>query len=147
MAEQLLQLPEMKSFVKQIGSAEDDYMPSWPPMSPVSRSFFACWSTYDLPVGARRESVGTVTITVARECGTDPELLGLMQRLQESRMGVYQVERQHGVEVRLRDLATDQLCAAICQSGYCGGAGELWYACVLSPPAPGAPLRADCPRP
>lgn len=53
MAEQLLQLPEMRSFVKRIGSAEDEYMPSWPPM-------------------------------------------------------IYQVERHDGVQVRLRDLATDQ---------------------------------------
>ena len=42
MAEQLLQLPEMKSFVKQIGPAEDEYAPSWPPMSPISTSFFVC---------------------------------------------------------------------------------------------------------
>src|SRR5579864_8097875 len=40
MAEQLLLLPEMKSFVKQIGPAEDEYAPSWPPMSPISTSFF-----------------------------------------------------------------------------------------------------------
>lgn len=138
MAEQLLQLSEMKSFVKQIGSAEDEYMPSWPPMSPISKSFFVCWSTYDLPVGARHESVGTVTIAVAKECGTDSKLLALMQRLQESRMGIYQVERQDGVQVRLRDLVTDKVCAAICQSGYCGSPGELWYARVLPPPAAGA---------
>lgn len=138
MAEQLLQLPEMKSFVKQIGSAEDEYMPSWPPMSPISKSFFVCWSMYDLPIGARRESVGTVAIAVAKECGTNSKLLALMQHLQEARMGIYQVERQDGVQVRLRDLATDHLFQAICQSGYCGTAGELWYARVLSPPAHGA---------
>lgn len=135
MAEQLLQLPEMKSLVKQIGPAEDEYMPSWPPMSPISKSFFVCWSMYDLSVGARRESMGAVTIAVAKECGTDPKLLALMQRLQDSRMGIYQVESQDGVEVRLRDLATDQPCTAVCQTGYCGRAGELWYTRVLSPPA------------
>ncbi len=53
-------------------------------------------------------------------------------------MGIYQVERQDGVQVRLRDLAPDHLFQAICQSGYCGTAGELWYARVLSPPAHGA---------
>ena len=31
MAEQLLQMPEVKSFVKRIGPAEDEYAPSWPP--------------------------------------------------------------------------------------------------------------------
>jgi len=137
MARQLLQLPEMKSFMKQIGSAEDEYMPSWPPMSPISTSFFVCWSTYDLPVGARRETVGTTTIAVAQECGTDPRLIALMQRLQESRMGIYEVEGQEGVQVRLRDLVTDQLCVAACQTGYIGRAGEVWYARVLPPPASG----------
>jgi hypothetical protein len=34
MGGQLLQMPEMKSFVKQIVPAEDEYAPSWPPMSP-----------------------------------------------------------------------------------------------------------------
>jgi hypothetical protein len=75
MAEQLLQLPEMKSFVKQIGPAEDEYMPSWPPMSPISTSFFVCWSTYDLGIGARRETLGQVIIAVAAECSTHPGIL------------------------------------------------------------------------
>jgi hypothetical protein len=70
MAEQLLQLPEMKSFVKQIGPAEDEYAPSWPPMSPISTSFFVCWSTYDLGIGARRETLGHVITDVAGGCGT-----------------------------------------------------------------------------
>jgi hypothetical protein len=138
MAEQLLQLPDMKSFVKQIASAEDDYMPSWPPMSPISKSLFVCWSTYDLPVGARRETIGNVTLAVAMEFGTHPALVALMQTLQDSRMGIYRVERQDGVRVQLRDLATDRPCAAICQSGYSGRAGELWYTRVLPPPFPGA---------
>src|ERR1700687_601379 len=40
MAEQLLELEEMKSFAKIIGEAHDEYMPSWPPMSPISTSYF-----------------------------------------------------------------------------------------------------------
>jgi hypothetical protein len=70
MAEQLLQMPEMKSFVKQIGAAEDEFAPSWPPMSPVSTSYFTCWSTFDLGIGARRETLGDVIIAVAAECGS-----------------------------------------------------------------------------
>lgn len=67
-------------------------MPSWPPMDPISKSLFVCWSTYNLPIGARRESVGTVTIAVFKECGTDRKLVALLQRLQESRIGIYRVE-------------------------------------------------------
>jgi len=98
MAEQLLQLPEMKSFVKQIGPAEDEYAPSWPPMSPISTSFFVCWSTYDLGVGTRRETLGHVIIAVAAECGVHPALLSLMRALQDSRMGIYRVQQRDGAQ-------------------------------------------------
>jgi len=42
MTDQLLELAEMKAFAKVIGAAQDDYMPSWPPMSSVTTSFFWC---------------------------------------------------------------------------------------------------------
>jgi len=137
MAEQLLQLPEMKSFVKQIGPAEDEYAPSWPPMSPISTSFFVCWSTYDLGIGARRESLGDVIIAVAAECGTHAGIVTLMQALQGSRMGIYSVQERDGAQVRLHDLATDRTFTAVCTSGYSGRVGELWYARVLPPPLTG----------
>ncbi len=134
MTEQLLHLPEMKSFVKQIGRAEDEYTPSWPPMSPISMSFFVCWSTYDLGIGARRETLGHIIIAVAEECGTYPGILTLMQALQDSRMGIYRVQERDGARVRLQDLATDHICTAVCESGYSGRAGEIWFTRVLPPP-------------
>jgi hypothetical protein len=33
MAQQLVELPEMKAFAKINGEAHEEYMPSWPPMS------------------------------------------------------------------------------------------------------------------
>ena len=138
MAEQLLQLPEMKSFVKQIGPAEDEYMPSWPPMSPISTSFFVCWSTYDLGIGARRETLGHIIIAVAAECGTHPGILTLMQTLQDSRMGIHRVQERDGARVWLQDLAGDHTCTAVCTSGHSARVGELWYARVLPSPLPGA---------
>jgi hypothetical protein len=137
-AEQLLQLPEMKSFVKQIGPAEDDYAPSWPPMSPISTSFFVCWSTYDLGIGAGRETLGDVIIAVATECGTHPGILTLMQALQRSRMGIYRVQERDGVRVLLQELAADYTCTAVCASGYSARIGELWFTRVLPPPVSGA---------
>jgi hypothetical protein len=138
MAEQLLQLPEMKSFVKQTGSAEEEYAPSWPPMSPISTSFFVCWSTYDLGIGARRETLGHVIVAVAAECGTHSGILTLMQALQGSRMGIYRVQERDGARVRLQDLAADHTCTAVCTSGYSGRVGELWFTRVLPPPLTGA---------
>jgi hypothetical protein len=99
-------------------------MPSWPPMSPISTSFFVC---NDLGVGVRRETLGHVIIAVAAECGTHPAVLTLMKALQDSRMGIYRLEEQDGARVRLHDLATGHTCTAVCPSGYSGRIGELWY--------------------
>jgi len=137
MAEQLLQMPETKSFVKQIGPAEDEYAPSWPPMSPVSTSYFTCWSTFDLGIGARRETLGDVIIALSAECGTHADMLALMRALQGSRMGIYRVEEPDGTRVQLEDLATGRAYTAVCTSGYSGWTGELWYTRVLPPPLPG----------
>lgn len=138
MAEQLLQLPEMKSFVKQIGPAEEEYAPSWPPMSPISTSYFTCWSTFDLGIGARRETLGDVIIAVAAEYGTHANMLTLMRTLRDSRMGIYRVQEWDGTRVRLQDLGADRTFKAVCTSGYAGSARELWYTRVLPPPLPGA---------
>jgi hypothetical protein len=137
MAEQLVELAEMKAFVKLIGSAEDEYMPSGPPMSPMTTSFFWCWANFDAAVGAMCETLGSVTLHVAAEFGTHPNMLTLMRTLNDSRMGIYRIEGHTGPCVQLSDLVTDQRCSALCESGYTGGAEELWFARVLPPALPG----------
>jgi hypothetical protein len=136
MAEQLLQLREMKAFGKLIGAAQDEYLPSWPPMSPVTTSFFWSWATFDAAVSAHRETLGSVTLRVATEFGVHPTMLALMRIFTVSRMGIYRLVGHHGSQVQLRDLVTDQLCRAVCESGYSGNIGELWFARVLPPALP-----------
>jgi hypothetical protein len=136
MAEQLLELPEMKAFAKIIGAAQDDYMPSWPPMSPVTTSFFWCWANCDASVNAHRETMGSVTLAVAAEFGVHPKTLTLMRVLNDSRMGIYRVEGHSDARAQLVDLVTSQRCSAICESGYIGSAGELWFARILPPALP-----------
>src|SRR5258708_29966059 len=137
MAEQLLELVEMKAFAKIIGAAQDDYMPSWPPMSPITTSFFWCWANFDAAVNAHRETLGSVTRAVAAEFGVHSKMLTLMRTLKDSRMGVYRVEGRNESHVQLSDLVTNQQCSAICESGYTGSVGELWFARVLPPALPG----------
>jgi hypothetical protein len=136
MGEQLLQLPEMSTFVKLVGTAEEEYMPSWPPMSPITTSFFWCWASCDATANAHRETIGSVTLRVAAEFGVHAKMQTLMQTFSDSRMGVYRVEGHVESHVELRDLVTNQQCSAICESGYTGDVGELWFARVLPPALP-----------
>src|ERR1700687_1325497 len=47
-AEGVSPLPEMKKYAKIVAKAEDEYLPSGPPMSPLTTSFFTTWAFYDL---------------------------------------------------------------------------------------------------
>ncbi len=136
MAEQLLNLREMDPFGKLISDAEDEYMPKGPPMSPLTRSFFTCWTLFDLGVGRARETLATIIQAVGTTLGVSDEWKRLLGLMQVSRMGIYVHEGVKDGLVALRDLVTGELCRAVATSGYQGHAGELWYARVLPPPFP-----------
>jgi hypothetical protein len=139
MAEQLLRLPEMKLFAKIIGEAHAEYLPSWPPMSPLSTSYFWCWSSFDATANAYRETLGSVTLRIAAEFGVHPRMLSLMRAFNNSRMSVYRVDGHRQTCVYLTDLVTNQPCLSSCESGYAGNLGEIWFTRVLPPALTGQP--------
>jgi hypothetical protein len=136
MCEQLTALDEMGRFVKLIGKAEDEYMPSGPPMSPLTTSFFTFWALFDACVGLAEETLATTCMAVGASFGMHEELLRVFGLLQESRMGVYADEGEDKDTILLRELVTDTVCRAVLPSGTRGRKGELWYVRVLPPPLP-----------
>jgi len=137
LAEQLTGLPELGPLTRLIGKAEDEYMPSGPPMSPLTPSFFTCWALFDACVGLGRETIRTTTMAVGSAFGMDGELVRVIGLMQDSRTAVYAHEGADGARIVLRELVTGRMCRAISPSGYQGRAGELWYARVLPPPVAG----------
>ena len=137
MAEQLTALKEMARFVKLISKAEEEYLPSGPPMSPLTPSFYTCWALFDACVGRAEETIGTTTMAVGAAFGMHHELVGVIDLMQQSRMGIYVHEGVDEDKVVLRELVTEKTCRAISPSGYLGHRGELWYVRVLPPSLPG----------
>lgn len=137
MSEQLTALKEMDRFVKLLAKAEEEYMPSGPPMSPLTASFFTSWAFFDACVGLAEETIGTTTMTVGSAFGMHDELVRVIGLMQDSRMAVYAHEGIYQDRVLLRELVTNRVCKAISPSGYRGRRGELWFARVLPPPVPG----------
>jgi len=137
MSEQLTALDEMAPFADVVSKAEDLYMPSGPPMSPLTRSYFTCWAFFDACVESTNETIGTTILEVGAAFGMHTELLRLIRLMQDSRMGIYAHEGAEGDLIILRELATAATCHAIVPSRYRGQRGELWYARVLPPPIPG----------
>jgi hypothetical protein len=70
MSEQLTALKEMAPFVDIISKAEDLYVPSAPPMSPLTTSYFTCWAFFDACAGPANETIGTVVLDVGATFGS-----------------------------------------------------------------------------
>ena len=137
MSEQLTAVEEMAPFVDIVSKAEDLYMPSGPPMSPLTTSYFTCWAFFDACVEPTSETIGTTVLDVGAAFGMHAELLRLIRLMQESRMGLYAHEGTEASLVVLRELDTDAVCRAIVPSSHRGQRGELWYARLLPPPITG----------
>src|SRR5215472_3421947 len=138
MSEQLTALKEMSPFADIVSKADDLYVPEGPPMSPLTRSYFACWALFDACAGPANETIGTTILEVGASFGMNAELLRLIRVMQESRMGFYIHRGRKGQLTVLEDIVTGATCRAIVPSGHCGRKGELWYVRVLPPPFAGS---------
>jgi hypothetical protein len=137
MAEQIVQLPAARRWAERIERAEDQYMPSWPPMSPISQSHFTTWSIYDLLVGLRGESLAECAFAMLNAFAPNREALPLVQALVSSRLGFYRCIDARGENVLLQEMLTEERREAVIASGHLGRPGELWLSRVLPPPAAG----------
>lgn len=126
-------LSEFGGYRDIVADAEEIYMPGWPPMSPVSVSFFTSWAFLDLPVGDTGETVCSCALEIGREFGMPADFALTLEALGDSAMGIYEhLGWQNGV-VRLRDIIDGQTYPCIVPSKYVGCPGELWYVRLLPP--------------
>jgi hypothetical protein len=132
--EQLSELPEMWKLAKAYGDAEETYLPSGPPMSPLTHSYFFCWGAFDLGAGLKRESFATVAIDFCKFIKADPGLIRIFEKMQNSRMGFYIHEGYWEDKILFRELVTDNQIKAVVPSGYWGQPGQIWLARILPEP-------------
>ena len=132
-AEHLSTTKEARQFTRIVGDAEDTYMPSYPPMSPVTTSHFAMWSLFDLQFGQSRETIGTCFLRIAELTGMPAGLRTTVATMQASRLGIYVHCGHDDRLVRLREIGSETSILSFAQSGYRGQAGEIWLARLLPP--------------
>lgn len=134
-SEGVSQLPEMKKFAKIVAKAEDEYMPSGPPMSPLTTSFFTTWALYDLRFDGT-DTLASCLIDANDVVCMNPNQFDALKKLADSRMGIYENVGMDGPAVRLRELVTEAEFTCHNASGYRGRPGELWYVRLLPPLLP-----------
>lgn len=119
------QLPEFKKLVDRLATAEEEYMPSGPPMSPITRSYFVNWSLFDVTIGLHDESFGSCVAAVSKSLGAHPSYVAFVQALCRTRPGLYVHEGRHGELIELTELVTNQRHTTRITSGYQGKRGDL----------------------
>ena len=126
--------PSLSRFFNTVAAADDAYVPSSPPMSPLTKSYFNCWLLFDITAGLNKETLTTIIIDLANQFGLHKDMLEVMQVMQDSRMGIYEFMGLQGNKILLRELTGNEVIPCICPAGYRGTQqGELWFVRILPP--------------
>ena len=139
MAESMSEMREAKGYVRIAGAAEDEYLPSGPPMSPLTVSYFTMWAMFDVRFGSSRETMGSCILRIAPEFDCPSWLIDAVERMQHSRMGFYVHCGSESEGVLLREVGTRETVSCTVPAGYAGHEGEVWFVRVLPPPHPLCP--------
>jgi hypothetical protein len=132
--EQISELPMLEKLTGIYVTAEEEYMPSGPPMSPLTPSYFSCWGAFDLcSFGAKKETFCTVVTDFCKYIDVDHGQIEVFEEMQNSYMGIYKHEGISGKYINFRELITNKKLRAVCPSGYMGLEGEVWFARILPP--------------
>ena len=132
-AEAVSPFPEFGPYCRVVGPAQDEYLPSRPPLSPLTLSYFTTWAFFDVRFGPDGETIGTCLLDLADLLGMDPFMAETIRRFQGSRMGIYERGGAEGGRGRLRELVTGDEFVCHVASGYRGEPGELWYVRLCPP--------------
>jgi hypothetical protein len=123
-------MPEMREFHKFVSAAEEEYMPSGPPMSPLTSSYFTSWILFDFKFDGDDTLAGCL-LEAAETVRIEPTQIEVLKILSRSRMGIYENLGIEGKTVRLKDLATGEQHLCRPASNFGGNKGDLWYVRVL----------------
>jgi hypothetical protein len=134
LSEQISRMKEAKGFARIVGAAEDEYMPSYPPISPITSSHFTMWAMFDVQFGSSHETMGTCVLRAAQEFDFPPWLFDLFSLMQQSRMGFYVHCGSDGDAVRLREIGSQEMISCHVPTGYMGQEGQIWFVRLLPPP-------------
>ena len=116
-----------------VESGIDLYMPGFPPMSPVTDSYFYLWALCDLTFGEERDNIGQVVLQILEETGAPAEVLATGRNVVGSRMGIYETVGDDGDLLVVRELVTGRELLVDAPTGFLGAEGDLRFV-RLAPP-------------
>jgi hypothetical protein len=133
LAEQMSDMKELRQFAGIVGKADDDYHPSFPPVSPVTTSYFTMWAFFDVLFGQSHETIGTCLLRLARDMHFPGWLVDAIGAMQKSRMGFYVHDGSEDRFVRLREIDGEGVKLCHATSGFKGAKGQIWFGRLVPP--------------
>lgn len=132
-ATQALDIFELIPFNNQVADIQEDYMPSYPPMSPVTSSFFQAWFVLDAQIPQDGSTVGELFQKRLKNANELPLIWKSIGLLNASYGSFYEVVDKEKNQVRLSEICSDREMRCWNSSGYEGKKGEVWYVRLLPP--------------
>ncbi len=129
--EELSAFRSSRAYFNAMEKFEQEYMPSGPPWSPLSRSYFSYWQSFDYPFGKTRETLGSIFYDLAKNSKLDRRVVDATAALNASRMGIYEVLETKGKVITSKELLTNAIFHSTCLAGYKGEAGDLMFARIV----------------
>jgi len=133
-SEEVSVIPLMEEYYDIVSAAEEEYLPTGPPMSPLTKSYFTFWAFFDVRLGPDKETLGTCFLDVGEKLNIYQSLLEIVRLMQNSRMGLYEHQGVCQGKVVLQELVTDRKNLCFVPAGYQGEKGELWFVRILPSP-------------
>jgi hypothetical protein len=133
LVEQLSSQKELRKYAEIVSQAEDDYLPSFPPESPITTSYFTMWALFDVRFGQSHETIGTCLLRLARDMPFPGWLVDAIDAMQRSRMGFYVHEGFEDRFVRLREIGREGVKLCHATSGFRGSEGQVWLGRLVPP--------------
>lgn len=89
MADLISVLKEAKGYVRIVGNAEEEYVPSGPPMSSLTVNYFTMCALFGGRFGSSRETTKSCIPRLAPEFDCTSWLIGVIGRKKRSRIGFF----------------------------------------------------------
>ena len=133
MAESISAMREAKDYARIVSEAEEQYLPSGPPISPLTVSYFTMWALFDVRFGSSRETMSNCILRIVPEFDCPSWLVDALEGMHQSRMGFFVHCGSEGEGVLLREVGAREIVSCTVPAGYIGCEGQIWFVRVLPP--------------
>ncbi len=126
-SEEISVLDEFTEYYDLIVEQDEVYMPSYPPTSPVTGSYYTFWCFCDFSFGKHKETITTIFYDLVSVNKFDDLLIKAVENLNASCMRFYKHLGFENDLIILEDIMTNEKYSCLSTSEYIGVKEEIWF--------------------